>query len=174
MSETRYEMKKVGMDYFQNCPFLFRSRVNIRCTPEQLFASFEDADSWPAWAMPITHVEWTSPKPFGVGTTRNVTMLGNLIGYEEFLQWEPCTQMAFRFNQVNRDKVLLSFGEHYLVTDRGDGTVDLTWTVGMEPAGPGAVFMKFSKPLVGWGLQWCLGGLKKYMEKHGGKYAAGG
>lgn len=170
MSNERYETAKVGLDYFHNAPYLFRSSVNIRCTPQQLFASFEDADAWPAWAMPITHVEWTSPQPFGVGTTRNVTMLGNLIGYEEFLLWQPCTEMAFRFNQVNRKDVLVSFGEHYLVTDLGNGTVDLVWTVGMEPAGPGAWFMKISRPLVAWGLQWTLGGLKKYMEAHGSKY----
>ena len=170
MSNSRYETAKVDLNYFDNAAYLFRSRVVIRCTPAQLFASFEDADAWPAWAMPITHVEWTSPKPFGVGTTRNVTMLGNLIGYEEFLLWEPCTQMAFRFNQVNQQNVLASFGEHYRVTDLGNGTVELVWTVGMEPLGPGAWFMKISKPLVGWGLQLTLNGLKKYMEKHGHKY----
>ena len=46
MTNARFEMKKVGLDYFQNSPFLFRSTVNIRCTPAQLFAGFEDADSW--------------------------------------------------------------------------------------------------------------------------------
>jgi hypothetical protein len=171
MSTERFEMQKVGLDYFENAPYLFRSTVVIRCTPQQLFASFEDADAWPAWAMPITHVEWTSPKPFGVGTTRSVSMLGNLIGHEEFLLWKPFTEMAFRFNQVNRDKALASFGEHYQVTDLGGGQVRLVWTVGMEPVGPGAFFMKISKPLVGWGLQWTLNGLKKYMEKEGGKYS---
>ena len=87
MSAERFEMQKVDLSYFETAPYLFRSTVTIRCTPQQLFAGFEDADSWPAWAMPITNVEWTSPKPFGVGTTRSVTMLGNLIGHEEFLLW---------------------------------------------------------------------------------------
>ena len=94
MRTERFEMQKVGLDYFENAPYLFRSTVVIRCTPQQLFASFEDADAWPAWAMPITHVEWTSPKPFGVGTTRSVSMLGNLIGHEEFLLWKPFTEMV--------------------------------------------------------------------------------
>lgn len=170
MTTERFETAKVGMDYFQTAKYLFRSEVTIRCTPQQLFASFEDADSWPAWAMPITHVEWTSPKPFGVGTTRSVSMLGNLVGHEEFLAWEPCTHMAFRFNQVNKPNMIASFGEDYRVTDLGNGTVKLVWTVGMEPAGPGAFFMKFTKGITGWGLQWCLNGLKKYMEKEGHKY----
>ncbi len=54
MSTERFEMQKVGLDYFENAPYLFRSTVVIRCTPQQLFASFEDADAWPAWAMPIS------------------------------------------------------------------------------------------------------------------------
>ena len=33
-------------------------------------------------------MEWTSPKPFGLGTTRTVTMSGDLAGYEEFIAWE--------------------------------------------------------------------------------------
>jgi hypothetical protein len=170
MSEERYETDKVDMSYFQSAAHIFRSEVTIRCTPQQLWASFEDADSWPAWAMPITKVEWTSPQPFGIGTTRSVSMLGNLIGYEEFLAWEPLKHMAFRFNQVNKPNMIKSFGENYDVTDLGNGLVHLVWTVGMEPTGPGAFFMKFTKSITAWGLQWCLNGLKKYMEKNSSKY----
>ena len=171
MSNERYETDKVDMSYFQTAPYLFRSEVTIRCTPQQLFASFEDEHSWSAWAMPITKVEWTSPKPFGIGTTRSVSMLGGLIGYEEFLAWEPNTHMAFRFNQVNKNNAIASFGENYDVTDLGNGLVKLVWTVGMAPAGPGAFMMKFTKGLTAWGLQWTLNGLKKYMEKEGHKYS---
>ena len=35
--------------------------------------------------MPIQKVEWTSPKPYGVGTTRSVHMMGDMVGYEEFI-----------------------------------------------------------------------------------------
>ena len=38
MSTERFEMQKVGLDYFENAPYLFRSTVVIRCTPQQLFA----------------------------------------------------------------------------------------------------------------------------------------
>ena len=170
MSDQRFETDKISLDYFLTAPYVFRSQVTIRCTPQQLFASFEDADAWPTWAMPITKVEWTSPKPYGVGTTRSVSMLGNLVGHEEFLAWEPCTHMAFRFNQVNRDNAIGAFGEDYHVTDLGNGNVKLVWTVAMQPIGPGAFFMKLSRPLVGWGLQHTLNGLKKYMEREGNKY----
>lgn len=170
MTDTRFETDKVDMSYFQNAPYLFRSEITVRCTPQQLWASFEDADAWPAWAMPITKVEWTSEKPFGIGTTRSVSMLGNLVGHEEFLAWEPLKQMAFRFNQVNKPDMIQSFGERYDITDLGNGLTHLVWTVGMQPTGPGAFFMKYTKGLTGWGLQWCLNGLKKYMEKHGHRY----
>ncbi|HQQ62397.1 MAG TPA: SRPBCC family protein [Pseudomonadales bacterium] len=170
MSNERFETEKVSLDYFVTAKYVFRSEITVRCTPQQLFASFEDPDSWPAWAMPITHVEWTSPKPFGVGTTRSVSMLGNLIGHEEFLAWEPYTHMAFRFNQVNQKNAIGAFAEDYFVTDLGNGTIKLVWTVAMEPIGPGAIFMKISRPLVGWGLQWTLNGLKKFMENEGQKY----
>ncbi len=169
MSTDRHEMDKVDLSYFTTAPFIFRSEVTIRCTPQQLFSSFEDADAWPAWAMPITKVKWTSPQPYGIGTTRSVSMLGGMIGHEEFLAWEPYTHMAFRFNQCNK-KAISAFAEDYRVTDIENGLVRVVWTVGMSPTGAGAFIMKFTRGLLAFGLQHTLKGLKKYMEKNGQKY----
>ena len=32
---------------------------------EQLFATFEDEQSWPKWVPGMREATWTSPKPFG-------------------------------------------------------------------------------------------------------------
>jgi hypothetical protein len=41
---------------------------------EQLFDTLEDGPSWAKWTGVICEVTWTSPKPFGKGTTRTVTL----------------------------------------------------------------------------------------------------
>ena len=44
-------------------------------------------ESWPYWAVGIKKVEWTSPKPFRVGTTRTVTFADGTEVYERFIAW---------------------------------------------------------------------------------------
>ena len=48
----------------------------------------------------IDRVDWTSPRPFGVGTTRTVTFQGGgMEVYETFIAWDPGKHMAFTFDQ---------------------------------------------------------------------------
>ena len=43
---------------------------------EQLFARLEDGPSYSKWVPAIREVTWTSPRPFGKGTTRTVKLVG--------------------------------------------------------------------------------------------------
>ena len=71
MSKMEYaECTRVGLEFLEHTENVFKAEEIIRATPEQIFAVFEevfeDAHAWTVWALPIQHVEWTSPKPFGV------------------------------------------------------------------------------------------------------------
>ena len=97
----RHPCKRVGLDFVESAPYRFVSTVDLAITPEQLFEVLADETSWPHWASVITKVTWTSPEPRGVGTTRTVEMRGGITGHEEYLVWQPCTRMAFRFNEAS-------------------------------------------------------------------------
>jgi len=56
-----------------------------------------DAKAWTQW-LPITSVEWTSPKPYKVGTTRRVAINENIVD-ETFIIWEDGSRMAFRYDR---------------------------------------------------------------------------
>ncbi|MDP6935203.1 MAG: SRPBCC family protein, partial [Myxococcota bacterium] len=103
-------------------------------SPQQLFDVFEDPESWPRWATGIGAVEWTSPRPFGVGTTRTVTFWGGMEVFEEFVAWERGREMAFVFYGTTQE-VWTRFGEHYRVEDLGEEQCRLTWTVAYDPTG---------------------------------------
>lgn len=143
-----FPMKDIDLAYFDTADLRFETTVELNCTPERLFDIFEDAESWPIWVGSITHVEWTSPKPYDIGTTRTVTMQGGLEGYEEFIAWERGSRMAFKFVGANKDNIEV-FGEDYIVKDLGNGRCELTWVVVMEPKGLGKFFMKLGKPIMG-------------------------
>lgn len=169
MAKT-YPCERVDVTFVDNAPYRFVSTVDLRITPEQLFDVLGDAASWPHWASVITHVEWTSPEPRGIGTTRTVTMRGGIVGDEEFLAWEPYSHMAFRFNQSTTGSIA-AFAEDYRVLPTPDGC-HLTWVMAMKPNGlAGRVGLALGKPVMGWLFQRFLHNLRRYTDQ---RYAGAG
>jgi len=121
--------------------------VTVKATPDQIFEVFEYAHAWTVWAQPIQKVEWTSPKPFGIGTTRTVTMTGDMKGYEEFIAWEQGKRMAFTFLGCSKNAVD-RFLEDYRVTDLGDGSCRVEWYMAMETRGFSRHMMWLTRPIM--------------------------
>ncbi|MEQ8559357.1 MAG: SRPBCC family protein [Henriciella sp.] len=65
---------------------------------DAVWKALRDGDTWTKW-LPITKVEWTSPEPFGVGTTRTV-WIGKDVVEEVFIAWDEGHRMAFRFDRT--------------------------------------------------------------------------
>ena len=66
--------------------------------PEMVWNALLDGAAWTEW-LPITDVIWTSPKPYGPGTTRTVEIENEVIE-ETFFAWEEKRRMAFRFERA--------------------------------------------------------------------------
>ena len=154
---------EVDANYVNIAPKVFTALVEVNATPEQVFEVFEDADAWPAWAMPIKKVTWTSEKPYGVGTTRTVEMIG-MTGDEVFIAWDYPRHMAFCFTHCT-ETLIASFAEDYIVKDLGNGKTSVQWTMAMTPQGFGKLTMALFGPFMGMGLQWMLNGFKKYTNQ---------
>lgn len=145
-------------------PVVFQYEKQLPCTPAQLFEVFADPTSWPRWAPGIGKVIWTSPKPYGVGTTRTVVFWGGTEVYEEFIAWEDDREMAFTFLGTS-EEIWTSFGEHYLVEETPDGC-KLTWTVGYDPTGGFGRVHRFIKPVMRFNLGTYMFWLRRYVKKH--------
>ncbi|MEN3224351.1 SRPBCC family protein [Mycolicibacterium porcinum] len=163
-----YQCERVELDFIDQAPFRFVSTVDLAITAEQLFEVLSDETSWPHWATVITNVEWTSPEPRGVGTTRTVTMRGHIVGDEEFLAWEPFSRMAFRFN-TSTSNAISAFAEDYRVVETADGC-HLTWVMAMKPSGlAGRLGMTMGRPVMAWLFQRFLHNLRRYSNERYGK-----
>ena len=144
----------------------YSTTVDLDCTPDQLFDVFEDADAWPQWVPPIQHVEWTSPMPPRVGTTRTVQMAGGVEITERFTAWERGRHMQFVFQTFSRPG-LDGFGEDYRVTDLGNGRCRLRWTMAMEmEPGPMKAVMGLTAWTTGPALRWLGGKLQGHVRDH--------
>lgn len=89
------EHKSVGEDYLAGASV--RVSREMAVPPAALWAALLDAKAWTEW-LPIKAVTWTSPQPFGVGTTRTVDLGGHEV-QEHFFAWEDGARMAFRFDR---------------------------------------------------------------------------
>ena len=126
----RFTCKPAEPAFFDRAPWRFVNEVELNRTPDRVFAVFEDAASWPKWFKGIKRVEWTTPQPFGVGTTRTVTL--DSVVFERFFRWEPGRRFSFDFAAASAP-LFNSFAEDYLLEPLAGGRTRFTYTVGIDP-----------------------------------------
>ncbi len=91
--------------------------------PQMVWKALLDPVAWTEW-LSITKVTWTSPEPFGVGTTRTVE-IGNEIVEETFFAWEEGRRMAFRF-EASTLPVTAAVEDYRVVP--AEGGCEMRWT----------------------------------------------
>lgn len=109
--------KAVGPEYLTPAIERPMARHVFKVPASAVWAALRDGPTWSQW-LPITKVTWTSPEPFGVGTTRTVE-IGEQVVNEYFYAWEEGRRMAFRFTDSS---LPVSAGaEDYTVVPNGAG-----------------------------------------------------
>ena len=166
-----FDCTPVGVEFLEESRNVYKAEEVIRATPEQIFEVFEDPVSWVKWAPPIKKVEWTSPKPFGVGTTRTVFMAGGITGDEEFVAWGRGKRMAFTFLYCSK-KDPEKFLEDYRVTDLGNGTCKVVWYMAMEGRDGAHWSEAIVRPVMRMANRWMFKRFKKYVENYAQTYSA--
>jgi hypothetical protein len=90
------------------------------------------SDETLSWCRLLAGVTWTSPRPFGVGTTRTVrTPLGALALKEVYFRWEEQRRKSFYVAEASAP-LFRRFAEDYLVEETSPTSCRFTWTVAFE------------------------------------------
>ncbi len=131
IKNKRFPCRPVDLNFLNSAPVRFVNEVTINASPERVFAVLEDPESWPKWFKDIVRVEWTSPRPFGVGTTRTVT-LKTMTVYEKFITWETGKRFTFYFTETSMP-FAHAFCEDYRLESSGNGRTQFTYIVAYEP-----------------------------------------
>ena len=142
IKKRQFKCKEVDLSFLETAPIKFVNIVTLDSTPQRVFEVFEDPKAWPRWFKDIIKVEWTTPKPFGVGTTRVVT-LKTMKAYEKFFIWETGKRFAFYFTATSIP-FAKAFCEDYQLEELGDGKTKFTYTVVYEPN----LLLKMTGPIV--------------------------
>lgn len=137
-----YQLEAAGEEFLARAKARSVAEREMAVGAEQLFSTLEDAASWSQFFPAIRHVEWTSPKPFGPGTTRTVTVLGGVKLEEVFWTWEPGRRMGFAIVAAST-RALKALVETYDITPQSDRRCKLRWQIAMELNGPGRLVERF-------------------------------
>ena len=127
----RFSCHPVDASFFDTAPMRFKHAVELAARPADVFAIFEDGESWPRWFQGINKVVWTSNKPYGVGTTRTVWLSIATVD-EHFFRWEPGRRFSFYMTGQSMPLVH-AMAEDYLLEERALGETRFTYTMAIEP-----------------------------------------
>ena len=98
MAKKMKKLEEVGEAFISDPSKTKLVRHEFPFPREVVWNALLDGETWTKW-LPITKVEWTSPQPFKVGTTRTV-WIGEQAVEEVFFAWEDNKRMAFRFDKT--------------------------------------------------------------------------
>lgn len=132
---------------------------------ERLFAMFEEGPTWSKFFPVIRKVEWTSPRPFDVGTTRTVTVLGGQRLEEVFWAWKPGARMGFAITAAS-NTAIQGLVELYDFIPLGDERCRLRWEMGMELSGRMRPFEARMPASFARSQNWCMNRLERMVERH--------
>jgi hypothetical protein len=141
-----YRLERPDLSTFTSATHAYRYPARFAAPPERVWESLASDESLKAWGLGVRSLRWTSPRPFGVGTTREVVLpLGFMTLREEFFRWDEGRGYSFFVREANRPG-LRSFAENYEIEPDGDGTL-FTWTIALEPTARFAPVMRLFGPV---------------------------
>ena len=166
ISMTRWHpLEPADDEFFASAPHVFRYQKRFAATPEQVWEQLISDVSLAAWGPSIKKVTWTSPRPFGVGTTREVVAPGGSTMRERYFRWDEGTSHAFYVYESNAP-LFRRFAENYVVEPDGAATL-FTWVVALEPKGALSLPVKLLAPALKAGLGRIPAGGQQYFAKQG-------
>jgi Polyketide cyclase / dehydrase and lipid transport len=156
-----YQLERPDFSTFTEATQLYRFPAKFAAPPERVWQSLVSDASVQAWGLGVQRLTWTSARPFGVGTKREVVLpLRSMTVREEFFRWDEGKGYSFFVTEANRPG-LRSFAENYEMEPDGDGTL-FTWTIAIEPHPRMAPAMKLLGPANKAAFGMLVKGGKKY------------
>lgn len=143
-----YELMNSGDDFLESAPFRYVNSVDVPVPPERTWAALTADDTLVSWTDLVTGLRWTSPRPFGVGTTREITMLRLITARERYYRWDEGRRKTFTGVQASV-RGLRRLAEDYVVESTPTGS-RFTWTLALEPGPALKPPLRLMSPITSW------------------------
>ncbi|WFB10709.1 SRPBCC family protein [Streptomyces sp. LX-29] len=137
MGTRWYAIDEVDDAFFDTAPLRHARSVDIPFPAEQTWAALT-GDEVSSWTKGMNELRWTSPRPFGVGTTREIDMSGNFVLRERFYRWEEGRRKTFTGVEATRS-IFRHLIEDYVVEPTPEGS-RFSWRFAAELRRPWSFF----------------------------------
>lgn len=128
-------LQPVDESFFATAPTKYSRTWSIARPASEVWAELT-GDKPLHWCQGL-NLQWTSARPFGVGTTRKGKVLGGVLSVDEhFFIWEEGRRYAFYVTKANAP-LFKSLAEDYVVEPTGDASCTYTWTIAVQPSALG-------------------------------------
>lgn len=128
----RFDLQPVDESFFDTARGRYVGVIDAAVPAAQVWADLTRDDTL-LWCRATSRVTWTSPRPFGVGTTRTVRLpLGLLAVDERYFRWEEGRRKSFCVERASLP-LFRRFAEDYVIEETSPTTSRLTWTIAAEP-----------------------------------------
>jgi hypothetical protein len=126
-----FKLEPVEESFLASAPVRYSDTFAIARPPAQVWSELVSEKPLD-WCRALS-IHWTSPRPFGVGTTRQASVLrGASKVQERYFLWEEGRRHAFYVTEANVP-AFKRLAEDYLVEPDGPGRCRFTWTIAVEP-----------------------------------------
>ena len=127
-----FNLRPIDETFFETAPQVFVDTFDIAKPASEVWAELT-ADGALSFCRSLRGARWTSPRPFGVGTTRTMPALyGLLVIDERYFRWEEGRRHSFYVERANLP-MFTSLAEDYLVEPTGPDVCRFTWTIAANP-----------------------------------------
>lgn len=141
-----YQLDDCDETFLRTAPHRFSYTYDLPVPADQVWASLTSDEGVAAWTPLLSTLRWTSPRPFGVGTTREITMPAKALALRErFFVWEEGRRHSFHATASTRP-FFRRFAEDYVVEPTSTGS-RFTWTFAFEPRRGFGTLLSLGRPI---------------------------
>jgi phosphoserine phosphatase len=128
----RFGLRPVDERFFESAPWRYADSFEIDMSPGDVWAELV-TDGALSFCRSLGGAKWTSPRPFGVGTTRTMpALVGALIVEETFFRWEDGRRQSLYAVRTSLP-MFRRFAEDYVLEETSPTACRLTWTIALDP-----------------------------------------
>lgn len=158
-----YPLAPADDDFLGTARVVTTKVLDVDVPVETLWEALAADDAVVSWGPGATKTRWVGPRPYGVGTVREVTMGGVATVREKFYRWDENRRMTFAVVESNRPGIR-RFAEDYVVESTPTGS-RLTWTVAVEVAKGAGPTAPIVRALLSLAVGSLINGLRKRLER---------
>ena len=126
----KFSLSAADAAFIRSAPLVITHRIESEATCESLWQTLTSDGALTSWAHGITGADWTSDRPFGIGTTRTVRAGAFAALNERFFRWDEGRRMSFYVESASLPG-FKRFAEDLVLEPTSTGS-RLTWTFAVQ------------------------------------------